>query len=184
MAPLLVQGLLSPYFVSQRPQLAYHHCVFDPPVQSFTFLLPPHWPALLLIGLCTKSRGSALREGRKHVSKRSTHARPGMHMQQCPAVPQDRWYDTRVLPYNCLHLMAFVLSTQLCLYATRQEKAPLCNHLSPESPCVCWHSLPGLRFCFRGRVWGSGCSSVGTGLAYELQIIRGGDAAPVGRRYR
>ena len=25
--------------------------------------------------------------GRKQVSKRSTHARPGMHMQQCPAVP-------------------------------------------------------------------------------------------------
>ena len=25
--------------------------------------------------------------GRKHVTKRSTHARPGMHMQQCSAVP-------------------------------------------------------------------------------------------------
>ena len=62
--------------------------------------------------------------GRKQVSKRSTHARPGMHMQQCPAVPQDHGYDTRVLPYNCLHLMAFVLSTQQCLYATRQENAP------------------------------------------------------------
>ena len=32
--------------------------------------------------------------GRKQVSKRSTHARPGMHMQQCPAVPLDHWYDT------------------------------------------------------------------------------------------
>ena len=39
--------------------------------------------------------------GRKQVSKRSTHARPGMHMQQCPAVPHDHRYDTRVLPYNC-----------------------------------------------------------------------------------
>ena len=34
--------------------------------------------------------------------------------------------------YHTLHLMAIVLSTQQCLYATRQEKAPLCNHLSPE----------------------------------------------------
>ena len=39
--------------------------------------------------------------GRKQVSKHSTHARPGMHMQQCPAVPHDHRYDTRVLPYNC-----------------------------------------------------------------------------------
>ena len=47
--------------------------------------------------------GGALRGwggGRKQVSKRSTHARPGMHMQQCSAVPQDRWYDTNVLPYK------------------------------------------------------------------------------------
>ena len=80
-------------------------------------------------------------EGRKQVSKRSTHACPGMHMQQCPAVPHDHWYDTRVLPYNCLHLMAFVLSTRQSLYATKQEKAPCCYHLSPESPYVCWHSL-------------------------------------------
>ena len=30
--------------------------------------------------------------GPKQVSKRSTHVPPGMHMQQCPAVPQDNWW--------------------------------------------------------------------------------------------
>ena len=69
--------------------------------------------------------------GRKQVSKRSTHAGPGMHMQQCPAVPHDHWCDTRVLPYNCLHLMAFILSTRQCLYATRQEKVPCCCYPAP-----------------------------------------------------
>ena len=78
--------------------------------------------------------------GRKQVSKRHKHARPGMHMQQCPAVPHDHRYDTRVLPYNCLHLMAFILSTRPCLYATKQEKAPRCCHPASEPPCVCWHS--------------------------------------------
>ena len=61
-----------------------------------------------------------------------------MHVLVCicsnvEAVPLDHWYDTYVLPYNCLHLMAFVLSTRQCLYATRQEKAPCCYHPSPES---------------------------------------------------
>ena len=54
---------------------------------------------------------------------------PHMHVLVCicsnvEAVPQDHWYDTDVRPYTCLHLMAFVLSTPQCLYATRQERAP------------------------------------------------------------
>ena len=67
---------------------------------------------------CEERNGVSTNEGRKQVTKRSTHARPGMHMQQCPAVPHDHWYDTRVLPYNCLHPMAFVLSTRPCFFAT------------------------------------------------------------------
>ena len=59
--------------------------------------------------------------GRKQVSKRSTHARPGMHMQQCPAVPHDHRYDTRVLPYNCLHLMA-LFCQHGCVYMLQDRK--------------------------------------------------------------
>ena len=32
---------------------------------------------------------SSLGRGHKQVSKHSTHSRPGMHMQQCSAVPRD-----------------------------------------------------------------------------------------------
>ena len=46
--------------------------------------------------------GGGGQDGRKHVSKRSTHARSGMHMQQCSAVPSDHWYDTNVLSYKSL----------------------------------------------------------------------------------
>ena len=37
----------------------------------------------------TTGLGCSVGGGRKQVSKRSTHARPGMHMQQCSAVPRD-----------------------------------------------------------------------------------------------
>ena len=60
--------------------------------------------------------------GRKQVSKRSTHARPGMHMQQCSAVPCDHWYDTYVLPYNPLHLMAlFCQHKSVCMLQDRER---------------------------------------------------------------
>ena len=60
--------------------------------------------------------------GRKQVSKRSIHARSGMHMQQCLAVPQDHWYDTNVLPYNQLHLMAlFCQHHSVCMLQDRER---------------------------------------------------------------
>ena len=44
-----------------------------------------------LHGRPTGARTISWARGHKQVSKSSTHARPGMHMQQCSAVPQDHW---------------------------------------------------------------------------------------------
>ena len=112
-------------------------------------------------------RGCITTEGRKQVSQRSTHARPGMHMQQCSAVQHDHRYDTRVLPYNCLHLMAFILSTLQCFNATEQVRRPVAAILIPVTLRVL--ALLGQR---QQRGGGGGLAR-GHGAGFSL-------AAPVG----
>ena len=88
--------------------------------------------------------------GHKQVSKRSTHARPGVHMQQCSAVRQDHRYDTSVLPYNCLHLLGlyFVNTWVFPSYSTDWAPYgchPLPSHSSAERPGVGLHLRGGVR---------------------------------------
>ena len=114
------------------------------------------------------SRGPQER-GRKQVSKRYTHARPGMHMQQCSAVPCDHWYDTYVLPYNPLHLMALFCQHRVFVcYKTEKGTLMLLSftrvtlRLLALLGQVTWTGT----VCFRGRKWGRGTTS-GTKAAYS-----------------
>ena len=96
--------------------------------------------------------------GRKQVSKRSAHARPGMHMQQCSVVPQDHWYDTNVLPYNQLHLMGFVLSVNTTVFACyKTEKGTLMllsfTHVTLRLLALLGQVTWTGTVCFRGGVW-------------------------------
>ena len=107
--------------------------------------------------------------GRKQVSKRSTHARPGMHMQQCSAVPCDHWYDTNVLPHKSLHLLA--LFCQHKSVYMLQDKEGTLMLLSFTRVTLRLLALLGQvtwtgTVCFRGRKWGRGATS-GTRAAYS-----------------
>ena len=71
------------------------HCAllldYVPPSETPLELGDPNWTGGDLEGDLPGSCGMVKDQGplgRKQVSKRSTHARPGMHMQQCSAVQE------------------------------------------------------------------------------------------------
>ena len=59
--------------------------------------------------------------GRKQVIKRSTHARPGMHMEQCSAVQSLSTMDTSSVSSSLLFGLRFVGRSRL--YSTTQKGA-------------------------------------------------------------